>query len=67
MEHDHAVFAPADRKISPNLTRTVLYQLPHEYPQYRCQVDLIPDLDSPKDLYGGTLGGRRRARLRKAA
>jgi ornithine cyclodeaminase len=44
-----------------------LHQLLGEYPQYRCQVDLIPDLDSPKDLYGGTLGDRRRARLRKAA
>lgn len=44
-----------------------LHQLLREYPQYRCQVDLIPDLDSPKDLYGGTLGGRRRARLHKAA
>ena len=44
-----------------------LHQLLREYPQYRCQVDLVPDLDSPKDLYGGTLGGRRRTRLRKAA
>jgi ornithine cyclodeaminase len=33
----------------------------------RRQIDLVPDLEDPKDLYGGTLGqGRRRARLRAA-
>ena len=33
----------------------------------RRQIDLVPDLDDPKDLYGGTLGqGRTRARLRAA-
>ena len=31
------------------------------------QIDLIPDLDDPKDLYGGTLGKASRARLRKTA
>jgi ornithine cyclodeaminase len=31
----------------------------------RRQVDLVPDLEDPKDLYGGTLGqGRMRPRLR---
>jgi ornithine cyclodeaminase len=31
----------------------------------RRQIDLVPDLEDPKDLYGGTLGkGRMRARLR---
>jgi ornithine cyclodeaminase len=44
-----------------------LYQLLRQYPQYRQRIDLVPDLDSPKDLFGGTLGGRRRARTRKAA
>jgi hypothetical protein len=29
------------------------------------QIDLIPNLDDPKDLYGGALHGRRR--LRRAA
>jgi ornithine cyclodeaminase len=28
------------------------------------QIDLVPRLPDPKDLYGGTLGGRPRARLR---
>ncbi len=28
------------------------------------QIDLVPQLEDPKDLYGGTLGGRPRARLR---
>jgi ornithine cyclodeaminase len=34
----------------------------------RRQIDLVPDLEDPKDLYGGTLGqGRVRARLRAAS
>ena len=33
----------------------------------RRQIDLVPQLEDPKDLFGGTLGrGRRRARLRVA-
>jgi ornithine cyclodeaminase len=31
------------------------------------QIDLIPELDNPKDLYGGTLGKASRPRLRKTA
>ena len=31
------------------------------------QIDLVPDLDDPKDLYGGTLAGRARSGLRKTA
>jgi hypothetical protein len=31
----------------------------------RRQIDLVPELQDPKDLYGGTLGaGRARGRLR---
>ena len=30
----------------------------------RRQIDLVPELPDPKDLYGGTLGGKPRARLR---
>jgi ornithine cyclodeaminase len=30
----------------------------------RRQIDLVPQLADPKDLYGGTLGGKTRARLR---
>jgi ornithine cyclodeaminase len=45
-----------------------LYSLLDEYPHYRRQIDLIPELTDPKDLYGGTLGGRKRgARARRAA
>ena len=40
--------------------------LPH-YPQWRQQVDLVPDLENPKDLFGGTLGKRVKARIRRAA
>ena len=32
--------------------------------RHRRQIDLIPQLADPKDLYGGTLGGGTRARLR---
>ena len=31
------------------------------------QIDLVPDLENPKDLYGGTLGKSTRARMRKTA
>jgi len=31
------------------------------------QIDLVPRLPDPKDLFGGTLGGGRRARLRKVS
>ena len=31
------------------------------------QIDLVPELDNPKDLYGGTLGKASRPRLRKTA
>lgn len=31
------------------------------------QIDLVPELDNPKDLYGGTLGRRVHPRIRKTA
>ena len=31
------------------------------------QIDLVPALDDPKDLFGGTLGGASRARLRRVS
>jgi ornithine cyclodeaminase len=31
------------------------------------QIDLVPELDNPKDLYGGTLGKSARPRLRRSA
>jgi len=31
------------------------------------QIDLVPELDNPKDLFGGTLGLGARSRLRKSA
>ncbi len=44
-----------------------LHQLLHEERGAARQIDLVPELDDPKDLYGGTLGGRAPARLRKTA
>jgi hypothetical protein len=37
----------------------VLHRLLREYPTLRRQIDLIPELDDPKDLYGGGVPGRR--------
>jgi ornithine cyclodeaminase len=34
-----------------------LYDLLREHPQWGRRIDLVPDLDNPKDLYGGVLGG----------
>jgi len=45
-----------------------LYSLLGEYPQFRRQIDLVPELADPKDLYGGTLGRpKSAARARRAA
>lgn len=45
-----------------------LHSLLDEHPRFRRQIDLVPDLEDPKDLYGGTLdGGNTRARVRRVA
>jgi ornithine cyclodeaminase len=44
-----------------------LHQLLREELGSARQIDLVPELDDPKDLYGGTLGGGVRARLRQTA
>ena len=41
-----------------------LHSLLHEEHGSHRQIDLVPQLADPKDLYGGTLGGGKRARLR---
>ncbi|MBS0394962.1 MAG: ornithine cyclodeaminase [Proteobacteria bacterium] len=43
-----------------------LHGLLAEEPGARRQVDLVPSLEDPKDLYGGTLGVPARPRLRRA-
>ena len=44
-----------------------LYALLDEYPQGCRQIDLVPNLDDPKDLFGGVLGGARRVRMHRVA
>ncbi|HEY0940958.1 MAG TPA: ornithine cyclodeaminase [Steroidobacter sp.] len=45
-----------------------LHDLIGERPEFCRQIDLVPELEDPKDLFGGTLGaGRKRARIRRAA
>ena len=46
-------------------TLCLLHELLRQHPELRRRIDLIPELDDPKDLYGGALG--RRGRLRRAA
>jgi len=41
-----------------------LHKLLHEERGSHRQIDLVPRLDDPKDLYGGTIGAGKRARLR---
>ena len=41
-----------------------LHMLLHEERGSPRQIDLVPSLDDPKDLYGGTIGCGKRARLR---
>ncbi len=44
-----------------------LHQLLREHPEGRRQIDLVPQLDDPKDLFGGVLGDDARGSLRRAA
>lgn len=45
-----------------------LHELIRERPERGRQIDLVPELDDPKDLFGGTLGaGKKRSRPRRAA
>jgi ornithine cyclodeaminase len=43
-----------------------LYQLLRSSPDRRRDLDLVPALEDPKDLFGGTIGGATRPRLRAA-
>ncbi len=47
----------------------LLHELIGERPEFCRQIDLVPELEDPKDLFGGTLGKRKggRARIRRAA
>lgn len=45
-----------------------LYSLLEDYPRFRRQIDLVPVLEDPKNLYGGTLGARKaRAPMKRVA
>lgn len=44
-----------------------LHQLLCEHPELRRQIDLVPRLGDPKDLFGGMLGAAAARRLRRAA
>jgi ornithine cyclodeaminase len=44
-----------------------LHGLLPRFPHLRQQLDLIPELEDPKNLFGGVLGARGRARIRRAA
>jgi ornithine cyclodeaminase len=44
----------------------LLYELSQSDDSARKTIDLVPDVEDPKDLYGGTIG-RRTSRLRKVS
>lgn len=44
-----------------------LWELVREQREWRRSIDLVPELEDPKDLFGGTLGRSRRSRVRRAA
>lgn len=44
-----------------------LHALVTEHQQGRRQIDLVPDLENPKDLFGGVLGGAGRVRIHRVA
>jgi ornithine cyclodeaminase len=44
-----------------------LHALLEDHPQGCRQIDLVPDLENPKDLFGGALGGGGRVRIHRVA
>jgi ornithine cyclodeaminase len=44
-----------------------LHALLEDQPHGRRQIDLVPDLEDPKDLFGGVLGGAGRVRIPRVA
>jgi ornithine cyclodeaminase len=44
-----------------------LNDLLRDHPQWCRQIDLVPNLENPKDLFGGVLGGGARARIHRVA
>lgn len=44
-----------------------LHELTRERPEFCRQIDLVPELEDPKDLFGGTLGSSKRGRMRRVA
>jgi ornithine cyclodeaminase len=64
-ERDITVFDSVGFALEDYSTLRFLYSLLQERGAPRHEIDLVPTLQDPKDLFGGTLGGRR-ARLRIA-
>jgi ornithine cyclodeaminase len=62
-ERDVTVFDSVGFALEDYSTLRFLYSLLHERGAPRDEIDLVPHLQDPKDLFGGTLGGRH-ARLR---
>lgn len=44
-----------------------LWSLLREHPEWSRPIDLVPELEDPKDLFGGTLGRSSRSRVRRVA
>jgi len=64
-ERDITVFDSVGFALEDYSTLRFLYSLLQERGASRHEIDLVPQLQDPKDLFGGSLGGKR-ARLRVA-
>ena len=63
-EQDITIFDSVGFALEDYSALRFLHGLLQEDREHRRQIDLVPQLADPKDLYGGTLGGKKRARLR---
>ena len=63
-EQDITIFDSVGFALEDYSALRFLHGLLQEDRKHRRQIDLVPELADPKDLYGGTLGGKKRARLR---
>ncbi len=64
-ESDVTLFDSVGFALEDFSTLCLLHELLKEHPDLRRRIDLVPELDDPKDLWGGAMRGRRQ--LRRAA
>lgn len=66
-DHDITLFDSVGFALEDFSALRLLHEILNEQPGPVRELDLVPSLDDPKDLFGGTLGRSPRTRLRRVA